>query len=235
MTNEMAVLAIASLLGLIVLLRRPEWWRSLARLLRTAPVELAVGVVVLAVAFAAIDGAVTFSIALAVGVLVVIVAGVDVIRDYVLGVVLRASGRLRLGDVVVVDGHEGVVAEIGRLNVLLDDARGRLLVPHTTVVRSVVHRRSQRVGPLPHRFEVEWREDISHAEVSRTITRTVLLHPRAAAGRDPEVEPLGPQKVAVTIFTVASAHGFEVERAVREALGNDGPPRRLSLPAPPEV
>jgi hypothetical protein len=232
-TDLLILVAVALLL--LVLLRRPGWSSKLVGRLRAAPVELAAAVVLLAIVGAVLlDGVITFGVALAVLAGLVLIAGYDAVRDYVLGVLLRVSGRIRLGDIVVIDGHEGVVAEIGRLNLLLDDARGRLLVPHSKAVRGIVHRRSQRVGPLPHRFEIEWRGERSHADVSRLISRTVLLHSRAAAGRDPEVEPLGPRTASVTVYVVASAHGFEIERAVRDALGEDEAPRKLTLPPPPD-
>lgn len=228
MSPELLLIIVALLLVLLVALRRPTW----ARRLRAAPFELAAALIVLAVVVSTLlADAMSLGVALVIAAAIALFAGYDALRDYVLGVLLRAGGRIRLGDVVVIDGHEGVVAEIGRLNVSLDDARGRLLVPHSKVVRGIVHRRSQRVGPLPHRFEVAWTDSRSHAEVSRKIVHTVLLHPRAAAGRDPEVDPQGPRTVAVTVYAVSSAHGFEVERAVRDALGDET--ATLRIPPPP--
>ncbi len=223
MTVE-ALIAIASGLTIVaILLRRPEWWRGLLGGLRTAPVELAILLLAIGGAIAFLAGN-RLDIGLVLSALIVaaLFAGRHAVEDYVLGIFVRVGRKIRVGDSVVIEGHEGTVAEIGRLNVHLDDARGRLIVPHSTLARAIVHRRSQRVGPLPHRFEVEWDSERSHPEIASVVRRTALLSPWAVSGRDPEIEPIGPRRVAVTVFTVKNAHGYEVERAIRDAL--DGAP-----------
>ncbi len=233
MNIEVIAGILLALLLVLIAVRRIDWSQRTVRKLGAAPLELIAVVLSVAIIAAALLESVKFGVAFVVVVVLTLAAGYDACRDYVLGVLMRAGGRVRRGDVVIVDGHEGVVAEVGRLNLTLDDPRGRLLVPYSKLARSVVHRRSQRVGPLPHRFDVEWRDARSHPEVARVVKRTILLHPRAAAGRDPEVEPTAPRRVSVTVYTVSNAHGFEVERAVREALGEvDSPGPRLPLPPP---
>ena len=216
------LLAIASgLTILLILLRRPEWWRDLFGLLRAAPVELAILVLIVggAIAFLAGD-TLNIGLVLSGAVLAVLIAGRHAVEDYVLGVFVRVGGKVRVGDAVVVEDHEGTVTEIGRLNVHLEDARGTLIVPHSRFSRALVHRRSQRVGPLPHQFEISWTTDQSHPEIAAAIRKTGLLSPWAVAGREPEVEPIGARKVAVTVFTIDNAHAYEVERAIRQTLSN---------------
>jgi hypothetical protein len=199
-------------------------------------VELALLLIAIGAAIALLAGdTLNVGIVLACLVVATLLAGRNAVEDYVLGVFVRVGGNIRVGDTVVVDDHEGVVAEIGRLNVHLEDARGRLIVPHSRFARAVVHRRSQRVGPLPHRFELEWDSDMSHPDIAAAIRRTTLLSPWAVAGREPEIEPIGARRVAVTVFTVNNAHAYEVERAIRAEVAPQAeqPAKKLSLPPPP--
>lgn len=232
-----ALIAIASGVTIVaILLRRPEWWSDVLGALRAAPVELAILLVAIGGAIALLAGE-TFNLGIVLAALVVgtLFAGRHAVEDYVLGVFVRVSGNIRIGDTVVVDDHEGVVAQIGRLNVHLEDARGRLIVPHSKLVRSLIHRRTQRAGPLPHRFELTWDSDASHLDIAAAIRRTTLLSPWAVAGRDPEIEPIGARRVAVTVFTLDNAHAYEVERAIRDdvAPGRARSAKKLSLPSPP--
>ncbi len=225
MSTELLIVVASGLAILGILLRRPEWWRDLLGVLRAAPVELALVLITIAAAVAALaGGSVHVGAVLAALVFVVLLAGRRAVEDYVLGVSVRVGHTIRVGDTVVIDGHEGVVAEIGRLNVHLDDARGRLILPHSTIARAAVHRRTQRGGPLPHRFEVSWASDAGHPAITATIRRTALLNPWSVAGREPEVEAIGARKVAVTVYTVDNAHAYEVERAIRDSIGEASDP-----------
>ena len=229
MSIELLIAVASGVTIVAILLRRPEWWRDLVSVLRAAPVELGLIVVAIGGAVAALAGdSLNVGLVLAGLVLALLLAGRHAVEDYVLGVFVRVSKNIRVGDTIVIDAHEGVVAEIGRLNVQLDDARGRLIVPHSKIARALVHRRTQRVGPLPHRFQLMWDGDEGHPEIAAAVRRTALLSPWCVAGKEPEVEPIGARTVTVTVYTVDNAHGYEVERAIRDVVGS------TSTSAPPD-
>ena len=106
-----ALIAVASGLTIVaILLRRPEWWRELLGALRAAPVELALVVVAIGAAIALLAGeSLNVGIVLAGLVVATLLAGRNAVEDYVLGVFVRVSGNIRIGDTVVVDDHEGGV------------------------------------------------------------------------------------------------------------------------------
>lgn len=238
-TAQLLVIALALLVLLLIVVRRRQGRRLLEGTVWMAPAELAVVVVVIGLAVAGLAGSAipagAVAVALAAGVLWL---GRGVLRDYVLGVANRVSRRVEVGDTVAIEGHEGIVAEVGRLGVALDDPRGRVLVPHGVVAQAIVHRRNDDPRTVPHRFEYEWSAPRSHHDVAATARRAALLSPWAAAGRDIKIEPLGPRRAAITVYAAAGPHGFEIERAIRDALqppGEEPAAPAISLPPPPRL
>lgn len=146
----------------------------------------------------------------------------DVIRDYLLGMRVRAGYDLDIGDLVTVDGSDGRIATFGRFGLVLEDGRGRLIVPYSVVARSIVRRRSEEAGEAAHRFEVSWTSEHGHAALAPVIRRAVAASPHAALGRDVGIEPRGPRSVAVTVHALATVHTHDIEEAVRAALREAG-------------
>lgn len=203
----------------LVLVRRPDALAGVVRGLRASPLELALAVLLTAgLLWAVTGGAIPVGWALVALLVGVAFVGRDLLANYVDGVSIRWARDFERGDTLEVEGRTGVVAEITRRGVILEDDRGRVLIPHRRLTQAIVHQRRAASGALPHRFELTWPEGLTYDEIQAVVVRAALMNPWVVPGRRPEIERLAPTKAVVTVYSVDPARVFEVERTIREAL-----------------
>ncbi len=213
-------LIIAGMLFLILLvLNRTGWIRLPTKAIRSVPIEFFAIFAFLGVAIpAASNGRIPIYwgvVAVGIGLLM---AGSTTVRDYVYGLSTRWEKRIKPGDTITFQGHHGVVARLRRLHLVLDDGQGEVLVPYSAFVSEVVHRRSPMSGALPHRFDLTWAGSTSHEQIAQVVRRVALLHPWGGGGREAVFEATGARKAQITVYTIEGGRGFEIERAIRDAV-----------------
>ncbi len=139
------------------------------------------------------------------------------IRDFANGMTIKAGELCEVGDRVTVDGHSGVVRQLGyRVLTLVTDDGDEVLIPFGRLSRRSIVRTPRAEGAHRHNFELELPETADPDDAIARIKQLAMSSHWASVARAPEVEVLGGRRVLVHVFALGREHGPAIEAAVRE-------------------
>jgi small-conductance mechanosensitive channel len=125
-----------------------------------------------------------------------VVTAVPLTRDLLAGLAMAAEGRLRPGDDVRIEGHEGRLVRIGLRSITVRKPdRTEVTIPNHRCVTAVVERLDPAAKESPCELEIPLLPGQDLEATTRQLVEAAVLSPFAAPGRRPEVHP------------VADAHG----------------------------
>ncbi len=143
-------------------------------------------------------------------------AGGGLLRDWVVGIPLRAAGALRVGQVARTSEREGEVLALGPLRVWIQTADGRCGIPYRRLSGQPLTRISDRQAR--HTFTLTWTGTLAVDQVQLVVRQTALLDPSAAAGRPPQMQPDGARTLRVTVVALEPALALALEERIRAAV-----------------
>lgn len=145
-------------------------------------------------------------------------AGWFALRDFVAGVVLKASKFCQIGDTLRIGDLSGRVEQLGLRALTLETSQGgQAIVPYSQIAGRSVVRTPAVEGVAMHVFEVQASEGCELPKLRSAITEAALLSHYASIVREPLIKPLGEQRFEVTVFSLHSDYSSEIEAAVRRA------------------
>lgn len=223
-----------------------RWWGRWAPLLRVALWTLggALGGAVVAQAVGAELWWLGAPLALGAG-----LAGRELLRELLAGVVLALDRPFDVGDVIRVQGHEGEVRAVGLRSVRLATSAGHLLdIPNHAFLHSPTSNITPEESDLPTRIEMTLPAEAPVARVREIAYLAAAVSRYASPRRTPEVfldaffdqKPLLRMTILGYVFDPAYEARFrsDVVEHVRARLDHDarpapedalGPPRDLNL------
>jgi len=138
------------------------------------------------------------------------------IRDFVNGMFIKAGELCEIGDYVEVDGQSGRVKRLGyRVLTLEAEGGAEIYIPYGRLSRRSIARSARSEGIHPHRFEIELRAGEDPIAAIARIKGLALCSHWSSVVREPEVEAVASERVAVRVFGLGPEHGPAIEALVR--------------------
>ena len=152
----------------------------------------------------------------------ILVGGVAVlwfaIRDFVHGVLLKASDTCRVGDHIQVGDVEGRLKRLDFRVMAIETSDGdEVLVPYGQVSRQSITRTPVPDGQHRHGFAVSPRPGISPSAMRDILFEAAWTHHWSAIAQTPIIEPREDGGFDVTVFALDVLHTQDIEATVREA------------------
>ena len=140
------------------------------------------------------------------------------IRDFVHGVLLKASDVCRVGDQIQFGDVRGRLTRLDYRVMAIETPDGdEILVPYGQVSRQSIVRTPTSDGEHRHGFAVYVSDQRSPAVTRDRLFEAAWTHHWSSIGRPPTVEPRDDGGYDVTIFALDALQTQDIEAAVREA------------------
>lgn len=142
-----------------------------------------------------------------------------IVRDYLVGVVVRGEATWRPGDRVLIGDVEGRVISLGYRAVCLQRRDGDFVfVPYGRMASDVLVRRHAEGDVVRHTFLVPCPAPLVPSDAVPRVREAALLHHWSSPGHDPEVGVDPDGTLEVTIHALSEPRVAEVEAAIRACL-----------------
>ncbi len=146
------------------------------------------------------------------------------IRDFVHGVLLKASDVCRVGDQIQFGDVRGHLTRLDYRVMAIETGTGdEILVPYGQVSRQSIIRTPTADGQYRHGFAVYSNDGTSPSVIRDRLFEAAWTHHWAAIARPPLIEPRDDGGFDVTVFALDALHTQDIESAVREAARPVGP------------
>ena len=146
------------------------------------------------------------------------------IRDFVHGVLLKASDVCRINDHIQVGDIRGRLMRLDYRVMAIETGHGdEILVPYGQVSRQALIRTPVADGQHRHGFALYSNDDSSPASTRDRLFEAAWTHHWSAVARPPIIEPREDGGFDITIFALDPLHTQDIEAAVREAVMQPSP------------
>jgi len=146
------------------------------------------------------------------------------IRDFVHGVLMKASDVCRVGDYIQFGEVSGRLTRLDYRVMAVETNNGEeILVPYGQMSRESIIRTPTSDGQHRHGFALYMQNDSWTAATRDRLFEAAWTHHWSAIAKPPIIEPRDDGGFDVTIFALDPLHTQDIEAAVREAVLHTGP------------
>lgn len=143
------------------------------------------------------------------------------IRDYIIGLILKISGKYKIGDQINVENIAGEIVHFGKTQIEIKDTNNSShFLPYHLVIAKVntLQQKSEKVNSHQFLYELP-NKSMVEKDIKKLIEYIQLLpwiHPAYPTNIEIVASTAATQKLEITVYTFEEKYNIKIEQAVNQ-------------------
>ncbi|MFC1734273.1 mechanosensitive ion channel domain-containing protein [candidate division KSB1 bacterium] len=144
-----------------------------------------------------------------------------ILKDYIVGVFFKLSGRLQLNDHINIKNFHGKITNLGNRFIEIEAETGEtIFIPYHFATSEIILKADPSYTAISHSFQILTSKNESLAEIINSVREAILQLPWSSPKKEPQIhlnnEDDTSYKFNITVFSIAKEYLYLIEQQLRD-------------------